>query len=236
VRDDVRVARRRGRCAALLAAALLSASGCGTASPPSEPTGVDELVIPSPSPDPGDFVTGVDNPWFPLAAGSVWTYDVSGAAAGVEGTATARVLPGTEDIGGVATTGFELTLPDGTTTTDRFAQDRAGNVWWFGRDGVWRVGEDGAGAGLAVPAAPRLGDGWRAAYADGVVDVRATVATLDETVSTPVGRFADVLALDTTDADVPESGTRSLYARGVGLVERLTLEGPVTELRLETGP
>ncbi|QIG44150.1 hypothetical protein G5V58_16435 [Nocardioides anomalus] len=230
------MARRAGRCAALVAVVLVALAGCGTASPPSRPTGVDELVVPTPSPDPGDFVDGVDNVWFPLPSGAVWTYDVSGAAPGIEGTATARVLPGTEDIAGVATTARELTMPDGTTTTDHYAQDRDGNVWCFGRDGLWRVGEDGAGAGLAMPAGPRLGDGWRAAYAAGVVDVRATVSSLDETVSTPVGRFTDVVALETTDVDAPQSGLQSLYARGVGLVEQLALEGPVVELRLRTGP
>ena len=236
MRDDVRVARRTGWCAALAVSLLLALGGCGTASPPSRPTGVDELVVPTPSPDPDDFVRGVDNPWFPLPAGATWSYEATGFPDGAAPTATARVLPGTVDVAGVATTSLERTLPDGTTTTDHYAQDREGNVWWFGRDGLWAAGEDGAGAGLAMPAAPRLGDGWRAAYAAGVVDVRATVSTLDETVSTPVGRFTDVVAVDTTDAQVPQSGTRSLYARGVGLVEQVALEGPVVELRLQTGP
>ena len=72
------------------------------------------------------------------------------------------------------------TEPTGDQVVDYYAQDRHGNVWWFGREGVWRAGEDGAEAGLAMPATPRVGDGWRAAYDAGVVDVRTTVATRDQ--------------------------------------------------------
>src|ERR1044072_2652040 len=70
---------------ALMAAVLLSStllSGCGAAGQanPTEigPQGVDELVVPTPSPDPDDFVDDVDNPWLPFAPGTVWTYDVAG--------------------------------------------------------------------------------------------------------------------------------------------------------------
>ena len=43
------------------------------------PSGVDGLTIPTPTPDPADFVDVVDNPWLPLVADSVWTYAVVGA-------------------------------------------------------------------------------------------------------------------------------------------------------------
>ncbi|HMD12790.1 MAG TPA: hypothetical protein VKG90_10715, partial [Marmoricola sp.] len=62
---------------------LLTLAGCGStgtsASPrssdtPTVPTAtVDGVTVPTPSPDPGDFVDTVDNPWFPLAPGTVWT-------------------------------------------------------------------------------------------------------------------------------------------------------------------
>ncbi len=51
-------------------AALTVLTGCGSASVSSPPSGVDELVIPTPSPDPDDFVAAVDNPWFPLEPGT----------------------------------------------------------------------------------------------------------------------------------------------------------------------
>ena len=88
-------------------------------------------------------------------------------------------------------------------------------MWWFGREGVWLAGEDGAEAGLAMPATPRLGDGWRAAYDADVVDVRMTVETLDQVADTPAGRYSDVVGLDITNPLEPghrEAGV--LRARG----------------------
>ena len=76
---------RRPR-SALVAVVLLGAvalTGCGAAGEANPetigPRGVDGMVIPTPEPDPDDFVADVDNPWFPLEPGTVWTYDVTGS-------------------------------------------------------------------------------------------------------------------------------------------------------------
>src|SRR5262245_12037000 len=212
---------------------VLAAAGCGTASPQSAPTGIDELVIPTPSPDPADFVSGVDNPWFPLPPGGTWRYRVTGATTG---TLVITVEDTTYDVAGVATTPVSRTEPTGEQVVDYYAQDRKGNVWWFGREGVWHAGADGADAGLAMPAAPRIGDGWRAAYGPGGVDVRATVVADDEAGSTPAGRFTGLLGIDVTDALAPGSKLRRYYARGIGLVEEISTEGPAYLAELESFP
>lgn len=139
-------------CAASLALALLL-GGCGTASPTSPPTGVDELVVPTPSPDADDFVAEIDNPWFLGDLGAE-------AATG-----------GTEEVAGV-----EVTV----VGDDYYAQDRRGNVWWFGTAGEWQAGADGAQAGLAMPAEPRYGDSWRTAYVPGVVEDVTAVTDFDD--------------------------------------------------------
>jgi len=212
---------------------LLAAAGCGTESPQSRPAGVDELVIPTPSPDPADFVRGVDNPWLPLTPGATWRYRVS---ASTPGTLVITVEDTTYDIAGVATTPVSRTEPTGEQVVDYFAQDRKGNVWWFGREGVWRAGDDGAEAGLAMPATPRVGDGWRAAYGAGLVDVRATVESNDQSASTPAGRFRELLGIDVTDALAPGGERRLYFARGVGLVEELSSQGPTYLAELESSP
>ena len=120
------------------------------------------------------------------------------------------------------------TEPTGDQVIDYYAQDRRGNVWWFGREGVWLAGEDGAEAGLAMPATPRLGDGWRAAYDADVVDVRMTVETLDQVADTPAGRYSDVVGLDITNPLEPGTARRAFYERGVGLVEEISTDGPPT--------
>ena len=223
----------RSRCRATLAGlSVLVLAGCASASDPSPPTGVDGLVIPTPSPDPGDFVTGVDNPWLPLRFGSTWEYDVTGARPGTR-TVTTSEGP---DVQGVATTAVlaVTTTPDGRATevSDLYAQDEAGNVWWFGRLGEWQAGENGARAGLVMAAAPRIGDGYREAYAAGVVDRRAEVADLDDSRDLPAGEFDDLLTIVTTS---PLTGAveRAYYARGVGLVAAEKVEGePRTQLEL----
>jgi hypothetical protein len=237
VRHDVWVASGAGWHVALAAVVLLVAGGCGDASPESPPTGVDELVIPTPSPDPDDFVSGVDNPWFPLPGGGSWTYRTTGAPGGTaSGTVTVTVRSRREPVAGIETTALERSQPGEETSVDYFAQDRSGNVWWFGREGEWRAGVDDAQAGLMMPAHPRLGDGWRTAYLPGVVDVRASVVSLDQTVTTPAGEYDALVALDTSSPLSPGEVTRSFYARGVGLVEQASVEGPVDLLQLESGP
>src|ERR671921_211804 len=65
--------------------ALLLLSGCGAAGEANPekigPRGVDELTIPTPTPDVRDFVATIDNPYLAVEPGRVWTYDVSGGAA-----------------------------------------------------------------------------------------------------------------------------------------------------------
>lgn len=226
---------------ALALVAVLTAAGCSSASPQSPPAGIDELVIPTPSPDPADFVPSIDNPWLPYVSGTVWSYTLR--TDDLEYLVSVTVLPDRLEVAGVATTVVEtLTVPalDGQPhgapdrTRDYYAQDRHGNVWWFGREGVWRAGEGGAEAGLAMPAMARVGDGWRAAYAPGVVDVRETVVTRDQTESTPAGRYTDLLGIDVKDALEPESQRRRFFARGLGLVEEISTEGPVYLAELQS--
>lgn len=200
---------RRPLAAALTAATLVVGAGC-TASEPSPPTGVDGLTIPTPSPDPEDFVATVDNPWLVLEDGS-WAYDVA------DGDLTYALEVSVEtgpEILGVPTTAVRR-VPEGlekkerptlTASTDWYAQDRAGNVWWLGRKGEWQAGEAGAEAGLVMPAEPRFGDGFRSALAAGV-DVRAEVVEYDEA--------AGVLRLEVRSGDVVRVEE---YTRGVGLV------------------
>ncbi|WP_157571034.1 hypothetical protein [Nocardioides insulae] len=183
-------------------------TGCGTFSRTEPPTGVDQLTIPTPSPDPADFVATVDNPWLPLEQGRVSTYAVE-LPSGGHGVRTVSVQSGTERIAGVLTTVvLERLTGDAGGILDRafyyYAQDRDGNVWWFGRrdadaegagaeagsgnppspstapEDTWRAGEGGAQAGLVMAAGPRLGDGYRTAYLPGVLEPVATVTEVEK--------------------------------------------------------
>ncbi len=97
--------------------------------------------------------------------------------------------------------------------TDFYAQDEHGNVWWFGRDGEWLAGEDGAEAGLAMADHPRVGDGYRQAFAPGVVDLRAEVLAIGDQVTIAV------------TSPLTGKTVESSYEEGVGLVSLETVEG-----------
>ena len=192
------------------ALAVLALAGCGSASEPSDPAGVDALVIPTPDPDPADFVDHVDNPWFPLEPSTTRRYD--GPSASSVSIST-TVEPGGE-VDGVPTTVLVRTVRGEAPVRDHYAQDRAGNVWWFGRDGEWAAGVDGAEAGLLMPARPRVGDGYRTVLAPGFDEV-ARVTAVGEAVVVPLGEYRDTVVLERTIGGVTR---QEVYARGIGLV------------------
>jgi hypothetical protein len=213
------------RLALLLPALLLTPplAGCGTFAQSSAPAGVDGLTIPTPSPAPSDYVGTVDNPWLALTSTTTRTYDVSRPGQ-PETTRVVEVLPGRVRVAGVATTAVRSTVGD-QVSTDLFAQDTSGNVWWFGHDGPdrpWRAGAGGAQAGLAMAAAPRVGDGYRTAYVPEVVEDVATVVKVAK----------GTVQVDVTSRLEPGSVTRESYARGTGLTLRADAgTGGVEQLR-----
>jgi hypothetical protein len=224
----------RGVRRALVALVVLplALSGCGSASVSSPPSGVDKLVVPTPSPDPADFVTAVDNPWLPLIPGRAWVYQVVDVAGAHERTVAVEDGP---EIAGVATTA-RVGTESGETTTDWFAQDRDGNVWWFGREGEWQAGAGGAEAGLAMPAAPRVGDGFRTAYQPGVVEDVVTVLALDGMATVPAASYDGLLVTrQTTELSLGSSVEQS-WARDVGLVEETSLGRTVRLKGVRDGP
>jgi hypothetical protein len=220
-----------GALVAGLAAAALT--GCAGGPPPVDPSGVDGLEIPTPSPDPRDFVASVDNPWFPLAPGTVWTYRAT-SDEGAE-TIVVTVTDRTRVVQGVPTTVVHDVVTDarGRTveeTFDWYAQDTAGNVWYFGEDttaydgnrasseGSWQAGVDGAEAGLLMPAKPRVGDGYAQEYRAGVAEDRGRILALHEQREVPAGAYVDVVQTKDTTPLEPGLVERKYYARGVGVI------------------
>lgn len=211
--DDMAPSRRLRRhdFAAVALALVVTVSGCGSAAEQSPPSGVDGLVIPTPSPQASDFVAQVDNPWFPLVIGSRWEYD----APTVPGARVVMEALAGPVIAGVATTGLRSSSAQGVTVQDFYAQDRAGNVWWFGREGAWQAGVGGAEAGLAMPATPRLGDG----FAQGGLPGRASRALVVGVEVGPPAILESYGPLVVLEVRGGATSTEASYARGVGLVE-----------------
>ena len=180
---------------------------------------------------PSDFVSVIDNPFFTLQPGTTFT---SASADGSE-VGTFVVTRRTKVIAGVTCVVVEDTVKvDGELaekTFDYFAQDKAGNVWYFGEDtkefedgkvvstdGTWRAGVDGATPGFIMLAAPQVGDAYDQENAVGVAEDHAEVLSLTESVTAPYGSFDDVLqTLETSPLD-PGLTEKKHHAAGVGFL------------------
>lgn len=215
VRRPRTAGRRAARALGALAITLGTAGCAGLGQPePYDSPGINGLEIPTPSPAPDDFVAGVDNPWLPLEPLATWHYDVTEGGRTV-GSIDVEVLSGTTELAGLSATAVRTTTDIGDDSEDEtrfYAQDVDGNVWLVAVDSTtglsWRAGEGGAEAGLAMPAYPRLGDGWLAYHVPGLPEATTTVE--DQSRDMVQTREAGRGEADTT--------TRNVYAAGVGLV------------------
>lgn len=178
---------------------------------------------------PADFTTTINNPYYPLRPGTVFTYR------GKDSVTTVKVLRRTVRIAGVTCVVVRDTVTvDGKIeedTLDYFAQDRVGNVWYFGEDtaeyvdgfpvdtgGSFRAGIDGAKPGIVMPAAPKVGVTYRQEFDLGDAEDVARVDGRGVSVTVPFGSFSDtVRTLDTTPLE-PDAREHKFYARGVGNV------------------
>jgi hypothetical protein len=124
-------------------------------------------------------------------------------------------------------------------TKDWYAQDGAGNVWYFGettaeldrtgrvtsREGSWQAGVDGAKPGIFVPAHPKVGESHRQEYYKGHAEDHFRVVSMSAAVVVPY--TASARAMLTKEWTPLEPGTldRKLYVRGIGLVKEETIKG-----------
>jgi hypothetical protein len=235
--------------APVVALGVLSAAltGCGASPKRLGPSGVDELTIPTPSPDPEDFGGHAANAWFPLVPGTRWTYRQESAT--VSRTVVAEVLPNRHVVAGVATTTVRWRVRTAgalrTALVRWYAADDAGNVWWFGQRVTpheprldrlatrsFEAGRQGAEAGLVLSATPRDGDGYLNARQPRVVERRSTVISLAGTVATHAGTYHDtVVTRDLSTLD-PVHTVQTYFARGIGMVAQQDTSSTATSLVL----
>ena len=225
----------------LLTLAAIGCTGCSDRSDPGlgvtaplSLTAEARSKAPLPEFDPGDFVSGVDNPYFPLEPGTTSMYISVLSHVSVE-TTLVTVTSDTKTIMGVAATVVhEQVIVDGELVEDTFdwyAEDEAGNVWYLGEDtrefedgqvvsteGSWEAGVNGAEPGIIMLADPTVGATYAQEGAPGVAEDQAKVISTDASVTVPYGSFSDaVQILEWSNLD---RGPRQIktYASGVGLV------------------
>jgi len=192
--------------------------------------------------DPADFSTPVMNPWFPLDPGT--TTVLRGTDEGERLRERVRVTSRTRLVEGVSTRAVRdvLRRANGSlaeATTDWYAADNDGNVWYFGertatydrhghlesREGSWLSGVDGATAGLIMPADPKATDAYRQEFYPGHAEDQAWIVGFKARLRVPAGRFRHVLRTFEWSRLEPGVISTKLYARGVGIVRERDVVG-----------
>jgi NAD(P)-dependent dehydrogenase (short-subunit alcohol dehydrogenase family) len=189
---------------------------------------------------PADFSSHVTNPYFSLKPGMRRVYD--GTKDGVPEHVVVTVSRATRKITGVdcVIVNDVVTVNNALeeNTTDWYAQDKQGNVWYFGEDskdykngvvvstqGTWEAGVDGALPGVVIHAKPAVGPTYRQEYRPGVAEDMAKVLTVTATQKVKAGTFHNtVLTLD-TDPLNPDKVEHKWYARGVGMIHAIRIGG-----------
>jgi hypothetical protein len=179
-----------------------------------------------------DYTPNVDNPLYPLPVGAKWVFespdeiitvsvmkDTYLTAAGVE---CAVVHDQAKDKQGQVT----------EDTLDYFAQDREGNVWYFGEKtaeyvngkvsntrGSWEAGVDGALPGIVVHAkTPKVGTMYRQEYYRCEAEDMGEILALGESVKVPTGTYKDCIVTRDYSPLEPTANEHKFFCPGVGLV------------------
>jgi hypothetical protein len=204
---------------------------------PRNPAPVDEAVPYHPVIDPADFSTTIDNPFLPWVPGTSFVYEGGGEHIEVTVTADTRAVMGVDTV----VVRDTVTVKGKVTedTFDWYAQDRAGNVWYFGEAtisfeddpagdpaGSWEAGVDGAQPGIVMLADPRSGDVYRQEFLEGEAEDLALVRRHDGAIKVQAGAFKDLLVIEEWTPLEPNTVEYKYYARGIGNVaERVVVGG-----------
>jgi hypothetical protein len=203
--------------------------------------------------NPADFVSKIDNPFLPLTPGTTFIY----RAETVDGIKRieVNVTHDTKVILGVTCTVVrDRVFIDATLVEDAFdwyAQDTAGNVWYFGgafeelengkvvnTDGAWKAGINGAKPGIIMKGTPKVGDAYRQTFAKGIAEDIAQILSLTDSVRVPIGSFENCLKTMEWTPLEPDVVEHKFYAPGIGFILQVEVEAgaeraELVELRKE---
>jgi hypothetical protein len=198
--------------------------------------------------DPADFSPHVTNRWFPLTPGRILVY--TGTKDGKKALDLVMATSRTRAIDGVRTRVVEdrgyLDNVLEERTSDYYAQDRCGNVWYFGEDtatldrhgkvvdteGTWHAGVDGAQPGVFMQAHPQVGRRFRQEWYQGQAEDVFKVIDRSAAVTVPYGSFRHALRTEETNALEPNVLDNKYYVKGIGEVAELSVKGPREALKL----
>src|SRR5262245_25860561 len=220
------VAAMASICVPWASSAPSNASACGTSY--------------SPVLDPENFVSVIDNRYFPLPVGRTLVY--TGIKDGQSQTDTVTVTNQTKLILGITATVVSDVATHGDTvlekTFDYYAQDKQGTVWYLGEDttaflsngktdtsGSFLAGVDGAQPGIIMEANPQIPDAYRQECSAGQAEDTAWVVGTTGSINVPYGKVRNILTtLEATQLE-PGSYDEKIYGPGIGIVSERSLTG-----------
>ncbi len=230
-RDRIVRALTVGAATAILAAPLLvGAAGTASAAPAA-----------------GRFSTTIDNPYLPMKPGTRMVYRTTDGDE--HGREVVRVTHRTRVVDGVTVRVVRDRAYVGgylvEDTRDFYAQDRRGNVWYFGENtktlengtvtstkGSWLAGVNRAMPGIVMEADPQVGDRYAQENAPGVAEDRAKVLSLDAHATVPYGSFDSLLKTRDFSPLEPSVVEHKKYLRGVGSILEKEVKGGQERLAL----
>src|SRR5919206_2638895 len=216
----VKLMRRITLLGVLMGAVLVLVGGCaGSSSQEQKPY--------APHINPAEFTTTIDNTYFPLKPGTTFFYEGGSQRDRMSVTHSTKKVMGVECVVVNDRAWESGKLIE--ATFDWFAQDKKGNVWYFGEDtkeykngkvvstkGSWEAGVDGAKPGIMMQANPKVGESYRQEYYKGEAEDMAKVISLNESVRVPYGSFDRVLETKEWTPLEPVLFEHKYYAPGVG--------------------
>jgi hypothetical protein len=196
--------------------------------------------------DPADYVGEVTHPYFPLKPGT--TYHWRGLNGGKAVREEFHVTRQKETILGISTTvvhdrGWVAGKLE-EDTIDWFAQDKQGNVHYFGEAskllnskgkvvstaGSWQAGAKGAPVGMFLPAHPVLDRTYRQEQVGNEANDQYTISSLAAWVRVPAVSSSKAIRTEERNPQEPDVLLEKHYVRGFGLVREATLRGDEHEL------
>jgi hypothetical protein len=194
------------------------------------------------------FSPNVTNKFFPLTPGKTLVY--TGTKDGEKALDLVAASFRVRTVDGVRTRVVEdrLYLDNvlAERTSDYYAQDRCGNVWYFGEDtaeldrhgnvvsteGTWHAGVDGAQPGVFMQAHPQVGRRFRQEWYEGQAEDVFKVVSRSSRITVPYGSFRHALRTEETTALEPGVLDNKYYVKGIGEVAELSVKGPREALEL----
>jgi hypothetical protein len=200
-----------------------------------------------PAIEPANFVSTIDNCYFPLRPGTAFHYQ--GYSGPTPQTDDMVVTRQTKQILGVTCTVVRDTVSEQgkpvERTFDWYAQDKQGNVWYMGEDSLelkngrfvraadsWLSGVNGAKPGIIMRGNPKPGDVYRQEYypPGGALD-QARVLGAGTSVKVPYGTYRRSLATVEWSPVEPQL-EKKYYAAGIGEIQEQVVSGGHERFRL----